>query len=137
MATREAPAKKRPSRPAFASKLPRAKKREAGRTDVTSTPLVIHSASPVSEPFAARIRERLARAVGRHAALIERGTVRFEDVNGPRGGVDTVCRVRLVLSGMPAFVVSARGVDLERAFAAVVPKVEAATGSRVDRRRGH
>lgn len=40
---------------------------------------------------------RLRRMLSRFAHRITEMTVRFEDVNGPRGGLDVNCRIRLVL----------------------------------------
>lgn len=49
------------------------------------------------------LREHVARrlrfALGRVAARLHRVSVRVDDVNGPRGGVDKRCQVRLVLPG--------------------------------------
>jgi hypothetical protein len=42
--------------------------------------------------------------------------VRLEDVNGPRRGVDTVCRIKLVLSGRPSVQASERASDPGPAF---------------------
>jgi hypothetical protein len=42
--------------------------------------------------------------------------VRFEDINGPRGGVDTVCRIQLSVSHRPTVIVERRAVDAEAAL---------------------
>lgn len=73
--------------------------------------------------FEDRIRSQLARTLGRSAPLVERATVRFEDVNGPRGGVDTVCRIKLVMSGRPSVQVEQTAVNPAKAFALAVPIV--------------
>jgi hypothetical protein len=71
--------------------------------------------------FEDRIRRELARKLGRSAPLVERGTVRFEDVNGPRGGVDTRCRIKLVMSGRPSVQVEQIAVNPATAFGRAVP----------------
>jgi len=38
------------------------------------------------------------------ATSIERVMVRVQDANGPRGGIDQVCRTKVVLSGLPSVV---------------------------------
>ena len=45
------------------------------------------------------VTKRLRFALGRVATRLERVAVRIADVNGPRGGVDKRCRVRVVLPG--------------------------------------
>lgn len=122
-------------KPAFAPAVARPKKRVAGRTAVERTPISVRGSMPIDEALEREIRQRLARALGRFAALLERGTVRFEDVNGPRGGVDTECRVKLVMSGKPSVIASARAATPEKAFAAVLPKVKAGATGAVEKRR--
>lgn len=118
----------------YAPVVARARKRTAGRTAIESTPVAIRATMPIDAEYERAIRQRLARALGRFATLLERGTVRFVDVNGPRGGVDTECRVKLVLSGMPSVIASARAATPKRAFTAVVPKVKAAATAAVEKR---
>lgn len=43
------------------------------------------------------VHMRLRRALGRFARRITETAVTFEDMNGPRGGLDVHCRIRLVL----------------------------------------
>jgi len=44
-----------------------------------------------------RIQRRIEFALGRFATRIQRVTVRLEDENGPRGGLDLACRVAVKL----------------------------------------
>jgi len=46
-----------------------------------------------------RVRRRLRFALSRFADRIERVSISLEDVNGPKGGPDKRCRIRLSLSG--------------------------------------
>ena len=108
----------------FAEELPRASKADRGRTDTEATPLAIRSRIPLDPPFRDFVRERLGRKLGRFATQIERLSVRFDDANGPRGGVDTVCRVKAVLSGLPSVVVEERAADAREAFQRVTGAVE-------------
>jgi hypothetical protein len=62
------------------------------------------------------IASRTARRLGKFAPRIERMTFRFEDVNGPRGGRDTVCRGKVVLRGMPSAIVEKRAHTPREAF---------------------
>src|SRR5690242_11882206 len=91
-----------------------------GRTPLAETPITIRASMALGARFEQRIRAQLARRVGHAASLIERGTVRFEDVNGPRGGVDTVCRIKLVISGRPVILVEKVAETPELAFASAI-----------------
>ena len=97
--------------------MPRAKKRRAGATPVSATPLRIRVAGPqLDASEKQKVRDRLGRKLWRFGGDITQATVRFTDVNGPRGGVDTVCRIKLSVSGLAHIVAEARAVD---AFAAL------------------
>ncbi len=67
------------------------------------------------------IRRQLATKLATATTFIEHGTVRFEDVNGPKGGVDTICRIQLALRGRPSVQVEERGIDARAAFALALP----------------
>jgi hypothetical protein len=100
---------------------------------VSETPLNIRvSGVALPEGFRSSVRALLGRRLGRFATHIERATVRFEDVNGPRGGIDTICRVKLTVSHRPAVLVESIAVDaqtaLRRCSAAVVRAMSRAVG---------
>jgi ribosome-associated translation inhibitor RaiA len=63
-----------------------------------------------------RVHHRLGLRLGKFAPRIERLTVRFEDVNGPRGGKDIACRIKAVMSGVPSVVVTELAGDPVEAF---------------------
>ena len=90
---------------------------------VAGAPISIRSAIPLAPGFEDRIREQLANRVGYGAGVIERGTVRFEDVNGPKGGRDTICRIKLVVSGLPSLIVEKRETSAGLAFALAVQAI--------------
>jgi len=77
----------------------------------------------------AYIRQRLGERLGRFATAIERVSVRTEDVNGPRGGIDRMCRIKVVLEGLPTVVLERRGASLP----AAVDEALAAAETAVDR----
>ena len=81
------------------------------------------------------LRRRLAAKLGKFATSIERVSVRVADVNGPRGGVDQVCRVNVVLIGLPAVVVEERDASLEAAIDGAITRTERAVRRSVQRRR--
>jgi hypothetical protein len=110
----------------FPAKVPRSTKKTRGRTSVESTPISIRGDGPVLPEARDRMRKKLARRIGHAAPMIERGTIRFEDINGPRGGVDKICRIKLVLSGHRSIQAEERGVSVEPAFERASSKVQQA-----------
>ena len=81
------------------------------------------------------LRRKLGMKLGKCATSIERISVRVEDVNGPRGGVDQVCRINVGLIGLPPVVVEGRSASLEGAIGAALTGVERAVRRTVQRRR--
>jgi hypothetical protein len=58
-----------------------------------------------------------------------------EDVNGPHGGVDQVCRIKVVLSGLPSVVLQSQAASLKDAINGALNGVERTVRRRVQRRR--
>jgi len=84
---------------------------------VSATPLRIHVAGPQLDTTEKQlVRDRLGRKLWRFGGDITQASVRFTDINGPRGGVDTVCRIKLSVAGLAHIVAEARATD---AFAAL------------------
>lgn len=81
------------------------------------------------------IRQKLARRLVRYGRSIERVSVRLTDVNGPRGGVDQRCRIKVVLSALPSVVIERRDVDLHAAIDTAVHATVEAVRRIVGRRR--
>lgn len=73
--------------------------------------------------------------LGKFAPAVERVSVRIEDVNGPRGGVDRECRVKVVLSGLPSVVVVERDASVAAAIDVALGAAERAVRRAVQRRR--
>jgi len=70
------------------------------------------SSSPALE---SHVRRRLGYAVGHMAHRIKSADVRVSDVNGPRGGVDKRCHVRIELHPRGTVVLTERCSDVYRA----------------------
>ena len=66
---------------------------------------------------------------------IERVSVRIRDVNGPAGGIDTECRIKVVLSGLPSVVVSHQAAKVEAAVNRALDSAERHVRRSVGRRR--
>ncbi len=82
----------------------------------------------------AYIRRELGRRLGKFATAIERVSVRTEDVGGPQGGIDRMCRIKVVLKGLPSVVLERRAASLTAAVDEALAEADAAL-SRVLRRQ--
>ena len=82
-----------------------------------------------------RLRRKLALKLGKFATSIERVSVRVTDANGPRGGVDQVCRINVVLIALPPVVVEERDASHEAAIDRALTGAERAVRRSVQRRR--
>jgi ribosome-associated translation inhibitor RaiA len=81
------------------------------------------------------IRRKLGMKLGKFAPALERVSVRVDDVNGPRGGVDQRCRVKVVLSGLPSQVVEAQHASLSAAIDKALAGTERAVRRSLQRMR--
>lgn len=132
---------RRPRRPvaqrsALPSAMPRAAKHGRGRTHGIQPPGHIRV---LGATLSGRDRDAIARTLGmrlgKFASSIERVTVRVSDVNGPKGGVDHRCAIKVVLSGLPSVVVERRDSALQRAVNAAIGSAALAVRRSVQRRR--
>jgi hypothetical protein len=82
-----------------------------------------------------RIHRRLGWRLGKFAPRIERLTVRFEDVNGPRGGIDVACRIKVVISGVPSVVVTELAGNPVEAFDRAGQRIERVVSRTIGRAR--
>ncbi|HEY0939987.1 MAG TPA: hypothetical protein VGE08_07825 [Steroidobacter sp.] len=122
-------------RTSFARRLPKAAKRTAGRTSAPQVPANIRVFDvDLSREERARIRHSLGAKLGKYATSIERVTVRVRDVNGPRGGIDKLCRIKVVLSGLPSVVFESRALSLKPAINGALSGTERAVRRSVQRR---
>lgn len=118
------------------ARVPRPIKRGAGRTEAAQTPAHIYaSGSFLDRSDRDYLRRKLGRKLGKFARAIERTSVRVEDVNGPRGGIDHRCRIKIVLSGLPSVVVEAQHHTLQAAMDGALDRVERAVRRALVRRR--
>ncbi len=89
----------------------------------------------LSRDARARLRRRLGLKLAKFARSVERLSVRVTDVNGPRGGVDQVCRINVALIGLPPVVVEERAASLDAAIDSAITGAERAVRRRGQRRR--
>lgn len=122
------------NRTPFTQRLPKAAKRTAGRTSAPQVPANIRVFGvDLSQEERARIRHGLGVKLGKYATLIERVTVRVLDVNGPRGGIDKLCRIKVVLSGLPSVVFESQALSLKAAINGALSGTERAVRRSVQR----
>jgi ribosome-associated translation inhibitor RaiA len=81
------------------------------------------------------IKQTLARKLRKFASSVHRASVRVTDVNGPRGGQDQLCRVKVVLPGLVTVVVERRHAKLRAAVSAALLAAERSVQQRVGRQR--
>lgn len=113
MATRRVTSKPGP----FPAAISRADKRTAGITKTSATPLSIRlSGVTVTPEERAHVRSRLGTKLSKFATTIERCTVRLRDENGPRGGVDISCSIKVVMRRLESVVYEATGTEVREAF---------------------
>jgi hypothetical protein len=120
----------------LADRIPRPVKRTLGRTSTRQIPANIRADGiTLDDEDREDIRRRLGRALGKHASAIERVTVRLRDINGPRGGVDIRCRIKVVLSDLPSIVVERQATTLRPAFLGALTAIDQAVRRALQRKR--
>lgn len=116
--------------------LPRALKRVRGRTHEIQPPGHIRVVGgSLDSEGRDNIARKLGMRLGKFASSIERVSVRLSDINGPKGGVDHKCLIKVVLSGLPSVVVDRRDSALQRAVDAAIGAAAQAVRRSVQRRR--
>ena len=125
-----------PKRAPFAGRRSKSLKQETGRTGASQTPAHIRLVGVELSPDDRRyIRRKLGMKLGKFATSIVRVSVRVEDINGPRGGVDQACRIKVVLSGLPSVIFEAKDASLAAAVDGALTGVERAVRRSLQRRR--
>ena len=116
--------------------LPRPAKLARDRSHVVPPPAHIRVSSvEMEQQDRDNVARKLGMKLGKFASSIERITVRLSDANGPKGGRDQICQVKVVLSGLPSIVVEERDSVLQNALARAMKATAVAVRRRVQRRR--
>lgn len=119
----------------LASRIPRPAKLKRDRHVASDIPSHIRAVgAPIDADERAQLRRRLGMRLGKFSRAIERVSVRIKDANGPRGGVDKVCRIKVVLSGLPSVVVEEQNASLKAAMDRALQRTERTVRRSVERR---
>jgi CBS domain-containing protein len=111
---------------------------EPRRRQARGAPMPIHirmAGAALDEGDRDYLGRKLGTKLGKFARAIERASVRVKDVNGPRGGIDKVCRIKVVLSGLPSVVVEEQAATLQEAMDGALGRTERTVKRSVERRR--
>jgi ribosome-associated translation inhibitor RaiA len=81
------------------------------------------------------LRRKLNTKLGKFANAVERVSVRVQDVNGPRGGVDQICRIKVVLRGLPSVMFESRHASRSAAIDLALSGTQRAVRRATQRRR--
>lgn len=81
------------------------------------------------------LRRKLGRKLGKFARSIQRVSVRIEDVNGPRGGIDQRCTIKVTLADLPSVIIEANSDSLQAAMDDALARLERAVKQALQRRR--
>lgn len=107
-----------------ANDLPR---NERGRTDSPSTPIAVRAKGvDVDNDLRDYISQRAGFKLGKFAPAIERVSVRFEDLNGPKGAPADRCAIKAVISGQQSVMVEVVDSSPRSAFDHCIDSVEQA-----------
>ena len=109
--------------------------RNARRGALLTAPNIRVHAVALDDEDREYIRRRVGTLFRKYAGVAERVTVRLRDVNGPRGGADIVCRIKVVLPGLPSVVVERRTGHLKSALSGALAAAARAVSQTVRRRR--
>jgi hypothetical protein len=84
---------------------------------MTAFPIHIRATGlPIEKSGRDYLRRKLELRLGKFGRSIERVSVRIGDANGPRGGVDKTCAIKVVLPRIPSVVVTVQAASLEAAM---------------------
>jgi len=112
-----------------------AKSANAGKQSGGLSAFIYAAGATLTDEDRELTRRKLDQKLGKFSSAIQRVSVRLKDVNGPRGGVDQFCRVKVVLDGLPSVVFDKRDASPLVAIDDALTGAERAVRRTVQRRR--
>ncbi len=79
--------------------------------------------------------QRLIFSMSHFSDHINKVVVRLSDINGPRGGKDKCCHLRLIIAGLPNIVVKDTEINMYAAIDRAMDRIRRAVARRLDRQR--
>ena len=89
----------------------------------------------LSKAIANHVKRRLKNALERRDERILHAQVHLSDINGPRGGVDKCCKVRIQLAGAPSIIVRDVSSSMYSAIDSAAQRISSNVGRRLTRMR--
>ncbi len=89
----------------------------------------------LSEAAIVQAERRLQFALSRFASRISRVELVIDDENGPKGGVDTACRIQVSLPGLPEVVVTDKDSNISACIARIAERAQRSVARAVARTR--
>lgn len=113
-----------------------APRKARGRTDAPATPLALRARGvEIDDELRDYVHTRSGFKLGKFAERIERISVRFEDVSGPKGAPSRRCAVKVVLTRHESIVVEVVDADHRAAFDHAMDSTERAVRRSLERVR--
>ncbi len=94
---------------------------------------IVDRCGRMTESDRAVAERRLLFALSRFAPRLGQVELTVDDVNGPRGGIDIECRLRVVLHGDKTLIVVGRDAELLRCVADTASRMGRTVARRIDR----
>ena len=111
-------------------------KRTRGGDAPTELPVFIRAeGSGMGADDRAYLRRKLGRRLDKFSADVLRVSVRMADINGPRGGIDWQCRIKVVLRGLPSVMVESRELSVQLSMDRALAKLGTAVRRALQQRR--
>jgi ribosome-associated translation inhibitor RaiA len=120
----------------FALAVAKSEKRNIGRSTTQQTPLDIRARNlGLSGELTAYVARHVSFRLAKYAIHVTRITVRFENVGGPRGAIECLCKFGVALPGRGSVIVSSVNPSPRAAFDAAVDATERAVRRSLGRYR--
>ncbi|MBI1338403.1 MAG: hypothetical protein GC164_15785 [Phycisphaera sp.] len=83
--------------------------------------------------IAEHVEQRMTHALNQHDKHVQGVEVVLEDVNGPKGGVDKICKATALFEKLHPVIVEERGEDLYLTVSKTADRIKVAVGRMLDK----